>query len=425
MSRTEVPGNVGQGPIARYLRFRVSAFGKVGVLRRSKKTGTIRLAIGRCPSREGSLMRTTWIAGLISACLCATWTGSGWAADPLASYPLPQPMPTSVPAPVSSPTPVTEFSCPPVPCPPVPCPSGACPVQCRPMHAPRVRVIMTPPEVVFQQAGCAEARGWRKFFPGCAICKPGCITEAPPGAPQGVTSAPKPGQPQGVPGQPQGVPGQPQGVTGQSQGFQTVPVTTFHAVPVTTYQTVPVTTFHTIPVTGAATFGAQSFGVQSTGAQAFGAQAFGVQPFGAQAFGMQAFGAQNFGSPAAFGLGGFGSPFVSAGSDILLRLLLAALGKNQGGPSQSPSQGGDDLTRQFLELEKRIELLRTDVLTTQKDVATLQLAVKDLSGQVKENTKTLLAHSDDLEKLEARVNALGKALEESRKMPPPPLPPSR
>jgi|GEM_PF-5767972 len=385
-------------------------------------------------------MRTMWIAGLISACLCSTWTGSGWAADPPVSYPLPQPMPTSAPAPVvSSPTPVAEFPCPPDPCPPT-CPPVACPTPCRPSHAPRVRVIMTTPEVVFQQAGCAETKGWRKLFPGCGICKSGCISETPSGAPQGVPGAPKP---QGIPGQPQGVPGQ-----GQVQGYHTVPVTTFHAVPVTTYQTVPVTTFHTIPVTGAATFGAQTFGVQPSGTQVFGAQAFGaqpfgmqafgMQPFGAQAFGMSAFGAQNFASPTAFALGGGASPFGVTGSssDVQLRLLLAALaaqGKNQGAagekpsgtPQGAPAQPGDDLTQQFLKLETRLELLRTDVLTTQKDVESLKTQVKVLSGQVKENTNTLTTQSTDLGKLEERVNALQKALDESqKKMVPPPVPPS-
>src|SRR5262249_49951293 len=160
-------------------------------------------------------MRTTWIAGLVSGCVCVSLAGSGRAADPPASYPLP--MPTQA-------LPTAEIvPCPPDPCPPVACPAP-CPPPCRPV--PRVRVIMTPPEIVFQQSGCEEAKGWRKIFPGCAPSKPVCPHEGPTGAPQGA-----PGQPH--------VTGQPQGQPGGGQGFQTVPVTTFHAVPVMTFQTVP------------------------------------------------------------------------------------------------------------------------------------------------------------------------------------------
>lgn len=335
-------------------------------------------------------MRARSIRLLASACLLAGWTAPGRGAEPPRTAPplgFPQSMPAGS-APGAPPAVVGgEFPCPPDPCPPVACP----PVCAVPRQAPRVRVIMSPPEVVFQQSGCADQKGLRRYLPGCATCKPEYVTEVPQGTPQSLPGGPKPqGAPQGVPGQPQGAP------QAQAQAFQTVPVTTYHAVPVTTYQTVPVTTFQTVPVTGA-----QAFGVQGVGVQAVGAQAFGVSGFGAQAFGAQPFGG-GFAAPMAFGA----SAHTSAEFEARLFQALAAFAaqsKAQGaGPSAANAgksgatpqgaQGADseDVVRQFLELERRLGLLTT---------------------QVKDNTRSIGNLLNDSENHEARLRDIEMRLD--------------
>lgn len=359
-------------------------------------------------------MRARSIRLLASACLLAGLTGPGRGAEP-ARAGFPSSMPAGSGATFTPPAPPVvggEFPCPPDPCPPIACPPVACPPACAvpARQAPRVRVIMSPPEIVFQQSGCADHKGLRKYLPGCSTCKPEYVTE---GAPQGVPCGPKPqGTPQGVTGQPQG----------QAQAFQTVPVTTFHAVPVTTFQTVPVTTFQTVPVTGAAAFGVQGVGIQGVGAQAFGVPGFGAQAFGAQAFGVPGFGAQAFGggfpSPMAFGASG------SSGAEFEARLLhalaaIAAQGKSQGaspcgvngagkaGANAQGAQGADseDVVRQFLELERRLGLLTT---------------------QVKDNTKNIGKLLDDAENHETRLLDIERRLDKldgGKKMTPPAVPP--
>lgn len=298
------------------------------------------------------------------ACLVAAI----WASAAGLSSAQPLPFPPPVPATPATPAPAAVAT---DPCPPDPCPAPCVP-NCAPSS--RVRVILSPPEVIFRQAPACKSAP-------CVFCRthktPGCSSCSTAGAPQSTA------------GTPQSTAGTPQAATSH---LMTVPVQSYQMVPVVSYQAVPYTTYQTVQVTGQAvgvTGSAAATGFVQQGVAGFAANGFahpGFSGFSAGGFGFGApmgygapmgFGApMGYGAPANFGAGaqaagGSGDAELRALRSLLQLASQGTVGTGAGAQAARTGAAGqaataDDAMAKFVALEARLD----ELYRIQRNIAT-------------------------------------------------------
>ncbi len=290
--------------------------------------------------------------------------------------PLPMPMPkTAEPAapPVTLPPPVASAAGD-APAAEACAPAGQ---ACGPLCGPRIRVVVPRPIITFRKICSAPEE------PTCAVSAPTCAAGcAAPGNFGGDGFGAAPSRP-------------------VAPTMTTIHVPYTYMVPVPTFAVMPQTSSFGFGASSSAGFGA-GFGAVPVGG--FG----GVSQFGT----VGQFGGVPAGLPAGNGFGAAGN----SSNDVLLRAIVAAVMKKDGGFGAAPE--ADDCKKDLAAMNAKIELLRADLAdfarTTRENDGKVKEAIVKLSeklvivndklGDTKDG-KTLAA---TIAELDERITALKK-----------------